>query len=508
MITLSAGILITASAGILITAIVVFGNLRFYYSRRMKKNIGIMAADIEDLLRDSPDRVYAPGYPRELEPFYTELHKLRAALHKKDETRQEILNVINSVAVNMDFEKVLEDLMPKLIHVTGSNCCAFYSLNPTTNKLEIKQSIGFSKNIYSEFDIALGEGFIGGIAADSKTTVCMDIPEDSIYLIRTFLGKLKPKNMLIAPVFYREQMTGVIVFASIHAYSPEELEMVEIIKYYVGVAVANGLAYEKTKRLSNELKFQNKLIQNLNEELEKKVENRSFFLNNIIDSIQDYAIYAMDKNGVIQTWNQGAHMLLGFPAEEAVGKSMDYIYKPEEKESVQRRLQTVLRDGKYMENGWRGRKDGTKYFYEMKMFCMYNNKNEIIGISNITKDMTSIKNVESALWFEKEVSLRILESSTRALVFTDDSGVILLANRSAELLLEQEFLSGRGIHEFFRESDALARAVVDTADHSYFNEMSCRLRGGDDMVKVQMNVMFDDVMGSKKIFITMTKIEG
>jgi PAS domain S-box-containing protein len=325
-------------------------------------------------------------------------------------------------------------------------------------------------------------------------------------MIRTFLGKLKPKSMLVAPISYHDQMTGVMVFASIHEYTADEMEMVELIKYYIGVAVANGLTYEKTKRLGNELKFQNKLIQNLNEELENKVANRSLFLNNIIDSIQDYAIYAMDKNGIIQTWNKGADLLLGFTAEEAIGKQMEHIYKPEEKEAVRKRLQSVLQEGKHIENGWRFRKDGTKFFFEMKLFVMYNERRENIGISNITKDMTSIKSVESALWFEKEVSIRILESSSRALIFTDEAGVIILANHNAEILLEQEFLSGRGIYEFFEDSEALAEAIVSTADHSYFSEMECRLRDEVDMVKLQLNVMFDDVTGSKKLFISLAKV--
>jgi PAS domain S-box-containing protein len=496
-------VIILINAMVIVAAYIL---IRLYFLLQLKKNVEIMSKGIESVLKDSSSRASFLEFRYELAPFYEELDKLKAALKKKDLSRQEILNVVNSVAVNMDFDKVLEDLMPKLLEVTGSNCCAFYGLNSTTQKLEIKQSIGFSKNIYSEFDLTLGEGFIGTLAANGKTNICVDIPEDSVYLIRTFLGKLKPKNMLVAPIAYMEQMTGVMVFASIHEYSADELEMVELIKYYVGVAVANGLTYEKTKRLSNELKFQNKLIQNLNEELENKVANRSLFLNNIIDSIQDYAIYAMDKNGVIQTWNKGADLLLGFSAGEAIGKQMEHIYKTEEKEAVQKRLQTVLQEGKYMENGWRFRKDGTKFFYEMRMFCMYNDRREVIGISNITKDMTEIKNVESALWFEKEVSMRILESSSRALVFTDEVGVILLANHNAELLLEQEFLSGRGLFEFFEDSESLAQAILKTADHSYFNELNYRLRDEDDVVRLQLNVMLDDVGGSKKIFITMTKI--
>ncbi|MDR1558215.1 MAG: PAS domain S-box protein [Clostridiales bacterium] len=482
----------------------VFYAARFHYRYTMKRYIEYMSRSLDTVFSEVTDQDFPKG-GADLQPFYSQLEKLKATLRKKDDTRQEILNVVNSVAVNMDFEKVLEDLLPKLIVVTGSNCCAFYSLNAQTHKLEIKQSVGFSKNIYSEFDINLGEGLIGAAALQNQTTVCIDIPDDSVYLIRTFVGKLKPRNMLIVPIFYHEEMTGVMVFASIHAYSHEDLEMVEMIKYYVGVAVANGMSYERTKRLSNELKFQNKLIQNLNEELEKKVENRSFFLNNIIDSIQDYAIYAMDKNGVIQTWNKGADYMLGFSAEEAVGKQVEFLYPPEEKESVKRRIQLVQQEGKYAENGWRNRRDGSRFFYEMRMFCMYNDKNEVIGISNITKDMSGIKNVESALWFEKEVSQRILETSSRALLFADEEGLIILANHNTELLLDQEFLAGRGLYDFFEDSGALSEKIKATAQNSFYNEIFGRLRDEVDVVRLQISVMFDEVLGSKRLFIVMTK---
>ena len=481
-----------------------FYAVRFHFQYTLKRNIEYMVQSLDTVSADGSGNVLNRNNPY-LQRFFLQLDNLKLTLRKKDDTRQEILNVVTSVAVNMELEKVLEDLLPKLIAVTGSNCCAFYSLNDQTNKLEIKQSVGFSKNIYSEFDINLGEGFIGEASLKNQTTVCVDIPDDSVYLIRTFLGKLKPRNMLIVPIFYNDQMTGVMVFASIHAYSQEKLEMIEMIKYYVGVAVANGVTYEKTKRLSNELKFQNKLIQNLNDELEKKFENRSFFLNNIIDSIQDYAIYAMDKNGIILTWNKGADNLLGFSAEDVVGKPVEYIYSQKEKENVKRRIQLVLQEGKYAENGWRNRKDGNKFFYEMRLFCMYNDKKEVIGISNITKDMSEIKNAESALWFEKEVSQRILESSSRALLFTDEEGNIVLANHNAELILDQEFLVGSSLFGFFEDSKALAEQINSTAQNSYYNEVLAKPRDEADILKLQINVLFDEALNSKRLFIVISK---
>jgi PAS domain S-box-containing protein len=213
----------------------------------------------------------------------------------------------------------------------------------------------------------------------------------------------------------------------------------------------------------------------------------------------------MDKNGVILTWNKGADNLLGFAAEEAVGKQVEYIYRPDEKEDVKRRLQLVLQDGKYAENGWRNRKDGSRFFYEMQMFCMYNDKNEVIGISNITKDMSDIKNVESTLWFEKEVLMRVLESSSRALLLSDEEGNIMLANHNAELLLDHESLTGSILFEFFENSKSLVGDIKSIAQKSYYNELYGRLRDEEDVIKLQINVIYDEILHSKRLFVIMSK---
>ena len=68
-----------------------------------------------------------------------------------------------------------------------------------------------------------------------------------------------------------------------------------------------------------------------------------------------------------------------------------------------------------MLNGWRTKKNGEKFFADVIITPMYNKNNELIGFTNITKDITVMKNMEQALIHEKTFNQKLLESSTRAL---------------------------------------------------------------------------------------------
>jgi len=485
--------------------LIVYCVLRMTFVYILRKNVYIMSRDLKKNFDEDEMISVSSGLSQILAPFYATLHDLKNELKKTEENRRVIMAVIDSIAANMDFAKVLEDLMPKLTQATGSSCSAFYGLNGSTSKLEIKHSVGFGKNIYSEFDLSLGEGYIGSAASANETTVITDIPEDTVYTIRTFIGKIKPRNLMVTPVTNNDQLIGILVFASVGEYTSDELEMMEMIKFYVGIAATNGQAYDKTKRLGNELKFQNKLIQDLNEELEKKVENRSFYLNNIIDSIADYAIYAMDTNGVIMTWSKGAQLLTGFSSREIMGRHVENIYSPEEREAVHERIKSVLAEGKYTESGLRQRKDGTQYYYELMLFCIYNDRGEIIGISSITKDVTEMRKTESALWFEKTAMRILIDTNPKALAITDEEGNILIYNHNAELLLEQEMLEGRGLHNSFEESGEVLSEIKRLSADTRNSEGFFKLRGDDIILRVRLSALFNEETSSKRIYAELAR---
>lgn len=317
--------------------------------------------------------------------LYESVEELRKNLKMQNKTKDTVLKIINTLALNIELGKLLDELIPKIIEGTKSNWGAFYLYNFTTGKLELKASIGFSKNIYNDFDISLGEGFVGKSSKANKIEIINDIPSDTVYITRTFLGKIKPRSMMSVPITSSGELVGTLLLASIYDYKEEQIDIIRMIRYYLGVAVTNGITYERTQRLKNELQFQNQLIQNLNEELEQKVQERTLFLNGIIDGLEDYAIVSIDNFDAIVTWNKGAEKVVGYTHEEAIGQNILELYEQKDDfiNGYTRKLELAKNEGKFESRGWLIRKSGEKYYAEITILPMLNQNEEINGYTSI-----------------------------------------------------------------------------------------------------------------------------
>src|SRR5436305_1403793 len=84
----------------------------------------------------------------------------------------------------------------------------------------------------------------------------------------------------------------------------------------------------------------------------------------LVDAVEDYAVFLLDPEGVIRSWNSGAARIMGYKAEEAVGRHFSSFYGAEDHAThkPQRELETATREGRVEDEGWRMRKDGTRFW--------------------------------------------------------------------------------------------------------------------------------------------------
>lgn len=447
---------------------VVFISMKLKYKMDITQYLDKLTTDIKNIAEKEGELV-ADGDDTKLKELYVAINELQKNLRQQNRSKDTTFKIINTLAVNIDLQKLLNELLPKIIEGTRSNWGAVYLFNSSTGKLEIKTSLGFSKNIYKEFDLTLGEGFIGQAIQSKKIQILEDIPENTVYVSRTFIGTIKPKCMMTVPIMSEGELVALVVLASIYNYTDEQMDVVKMIRYYLGVAITNGLAYERTQRLTKELQFQNQLIQNFNDELEQKVKYRTNFLNNTINCIEDYAIFTTDKDGFINTWNTGAEILKWQSSKDIIGKNISVLYSEIEVRTgkIQKIFKMAKEQGKYTESGWQTKKDGTKFYADTTILPMYDDKRNLVGYTNITKDITALKNLETELNYEHIVNNKILESSTRALILTTSKGIIKYSNIIAETILKQ--YNGRpqnkNISEFFEEAEELRRNIYDIYKH-------------------------------------------
>ncbi|MGH8462836.1 MAG: two-component system sensor histidine kinase NtrB, partial [Pseudomonas sp.] len=116
-------------------------------------------------------------------------------------------------------------------------------------------------------------------------------------------------------------------------------------------------------------------------------ESRQFAL--LVNSVTDYAIYMLDPEGVIRTWNPGGQRIKGYLAEDVIGTNFSRFYLPEEVQAglPQRNLRTAATEGRYVDEGWRLRQDGTRFRASVVIDPIYEN-GELLGFAKITRDIT------------------------------------------------------------------------------------------------------------------------
>ena len=129
-----------------------------------------------------------------------------------------------------------------------------------------------------------------------------------------------------------------------------------------------------------------------NEELQKSEER----YHKMVDEVEDYAIILLDENGYIRNWNKGAEKIKGYKDVEILGKSFEEFYLPQDrKNGLPKKLITKARsEGKAIHEGWRMKKDGSAFYGSIVLTALHNDKNEIIGFSKVTRDLTERKITE------------------------------------------------------------------------------------------------------------------
>jgi PAS domain S-box-containing protein len=116
----------------------------------------------------------------------------------------------------------------------------------------------------------------------------------------------------------------------------------------------------------------------------------------MVNSVRDYAIFMLDPAGYIASWNQGAQRIKGYAADEIIGRHFSVFYT-EDALAIghpQHELEVAAREGRFEEEGWRVRKDGTMFWANVVLTAVRDERGELIGFAKITRDLTERRNAE------------------------------------------------------------------------------------------------------------------
>lgn len=119
----------------------------------------------------------------------------------------------------------------------------------------------------------------------------------------------------------------------------------------------------------------------------------------LIASVKDYGIFMLDPTGLISSWNEGARRINGYEEAEILGKHFSVFYTQEDLDSGKPpfELEHAIRTGKYEEEGWRVRKDGTHFWANVVITALFDQHNRHVGFAKVTRDLTERRLAEQAL---------------------------------------------------------------------------------------------------------------
>jgi len=182
----------------------------------------------------------------------------------------------------------------------------------------------------------------------------------------------------------------------------------------------------------------------------------------LVQSVVDYAIYMLDPNGFVTSWNAGAERIKGFQTEEIVGKHFSTFYTEDDREAglPQKVLATARKEGKYEGEGWRVRKDGTRFWASVVVDRINDSSGKLIGFAKITRDMTERRAAEQAL-LQAERTFRILVQGVTdyAIFMLDPEGRVANWNAGAQRIkgYAPEEIIGEHFSRFYTPEDFDAR---------------------------------------------------
>ncbi len=181
----------------------------------------------------------------------------------------------------------------------------------------------------------------------------------------------------------------------------------------------------------------------------------------LIDSITDYAIYMLDPDGVVSSWNPGAQRFKGYAADEIIGRHFSVFYTEEDRAAglPAQALATAAAEGRFEREGWRVRKDGARFWAHVVIDPIWGDDGALIGFAKITRDLTERREAEEALRLsEQQFRLLVQGVSDYAIYMLDPAGRVSSWNPGAQRIkgYAPDEIIGEHFSRFYTEEDRAA----------------------------------------------------
>jgi len=223
----------------------------------------------------------------------------------------------------------------------------------------------------------------------------------------------------------------------------------------------------------------------------------------LVEGIREYAIFMLDPKGRVATWNKGAERLKQYHADEIIGEHFSKFFPPEDKAAgkPEKELKIAIEKGRAEHEGWRVRKDGTRFWALVVITPIYDDQGKLAGFGKVTRDLSEKREAEEQLrTSEEQFRLLVDRVEEYAIYLLDPDGRIMSWNHGAEKIKQysSDEIIGKNFACFYTAEDVAAgkpqHNLEMAARHGHIRDQGLRVRkdGTTFQADVVITALTDD----------------
>jgi PAS domain S-box-containing protein len=260
------------------------------------------------------------------------------------------------------------------------------------------------------------------------------------------------------------------------------------------------------------------LLLSMQHQLNQQIEQTNLALNSakrhfqiLIEGVVDYAIFALDKEGYVASWNSGAQKIMGYATEEIIGKNFGIFYRPDDRRAgaPSRALELANQKGKHEVEGWRIRKNGTPFFITGSVFSVRDDAGNLVGFANIIRDATERRDAHEKLVQAREQlamaqKMEAIGKLTGGIAH-DFNNLLMIIGGSAQIfarLLDPKLPRAiEAIQTAAKRGESLTRQLLTFSRHQPLNpivvDLSASIKNMRTMIESSLrgNIVYNETVG-------------
>jgi len=299
---------------------------------------------------------------------------------------RDLQRVTETALAHLDLDDLLRELLGRVRELLGVDTVVFLLMGEDGRDLLVRAAHGLEQEVAQGIRVPLGQGVAGRIAAGRDPMIFEELSSAEIW--SPILREKGLRSLLGVPLLVGGRVIGVVPVGSLRPrrFTADDTRLLGLVADRIAVAIEHARLYEAERRAR----------------AAAETAERRFRL--LVDGVQDYAIYLLDDEGRVVSWNAGAERMKGYQAVEALGRDVARFFAPEDARAgaPQKALASARATGRFEEERWQVRKDGSRFWADVVVTALRDERGAPVGFAILVHDLTERKRAA-------EIRARLLE---------------------------------------------------------------------------------------------------